>query len=230
MDVRLAPSKPIAPALLVDQVFETLRERIARGELAPGQQLRIREVASSLGTSEMPVREAVRRLAQAGLLSAEPYRGATVRMLTIEDLEHIYDVRIMLEPEAGRQGAIRADEAVVEVMRRHWSLLQTAADQGDVAESVSQDEQLLTALYAAGRNDVLAGLVSGLWDGCRPYRNLWAHNAVAQGVAAWDHIPALIDAVARRDAEEVFGVLHRTYQDARSVVRRLLDNQEGVHR
>lgn len=142
-------------SLLADQVFEVLRGWISRGDWQPGKQLRIRQVASLVGTSETPVREAFRRLAEAGLIVIEPYKGATVRVLRIDDLERIYDVRIMLEPEAGRQGAVDADAEVVETMRRHWQLLGSASARGDIVTAVAEDEHLLNALYGAGQNQVL---------------------------------------------------------------------------
>lgn len=218
----------VKPSLLTDQVFEALRSRIARGDWAPGEQLRIREIAALLGTSEMPVREAFRRLAQAGLLTVEPYKGATVRALKIDELEHVYDLRVMLEPEAGRLGALRADAGVVDAMRHHWRLIQTASASGDVAESVAEDERLLGALYDAGTNTVLAGLVRGLWGTCRPYKNLWVAAAVKHGLATWDHVPLLIDAAARNDSAAAFEILQQTYRDARATLRQLLDEQTGT--
>lgn len=220
----------VGSVLLADQVFERLRKWITGGEWQPGKQLRIREVAALVGTSEMPVREAFRRLAQAGLIVVEPYKGATVRVLRIDDLEHIYDVRIMLEAEAGRQGAQRADGAVVETMRRHWELVQVASERGDVMEAVAEDENVLSALYDAGENDVLTGLVRTLWDTCRPYKFLWVSNAVEQGLATWSHIPDLIDAASHNDSHLAFRILERTYRDARATVRHLLDRQTGANR
>jgi DNA-binding GntR family transcriptional regulator len=206
-------------------VFEALRQRITRGEWEPGTQLRIKEVAALVGTSEMPVREAFRRLAQAGLIVLEPYKGATIPVLHLSDLEHIYDVRIMLEAEAGRQGALCATPAVVATMREHWLLVQEASERGDVVGAVLEDENVLGALYGAGENDVLVGLVRTVWDSCRPYKGLWVSNAVEHGLATWSHIPALIDAASHNDSHLAFRILERTYLDARATVRQLLDRQ-----
>lgn len=106
----------VTSSLLADQVFDRLRSWITSGQWKPGTQMRIREVAAKVGTSEMPVREAFRRLEQAGLIVIEPYRGARVPLLTIDELEHVYDVRVMLEPQAARLGANLADAAVVAEM------------------------------------------------------------------------------------------------------------------
>ncbi|MDL9938649.1 GntR family transcriptional regulator [Gordonia sp. ABSL1-1] len=209
--------------LLTDQVFHALHERIATGEWAPGKPLRIREVATLVGTSEMPVREAFRRLEQAGLIHIEPYRGATVRQLSIEELEHTYDVRILLEPAAARAGGEYADDRVVDAMRGQLDRLQQASARGDVAAAVAEDEQLLTTLYTAGPNQLLTTMVRGLWDSCRPYKNIWAANAAERGVSTWSHLTDLIDAAERNDGVAAAGILDRTYRSARSTVRELLD-------
>ncbi len=220
----------VGSSLLADQVFSVLRHWITRGEWQPGKQLRIREVAALVGTSEMPVREAFGRLSQAGLIDIEPYKGATVRALSIDELEHIYEVRIMLEAEAGRQGAQRADAAVVEAMRRHWELLQAASERGAIVEAVVEGENVLGALYDAGENDLLTGLVRTLWDMCRPYKSLWVSNAIEHGLSSWGHMPALIDAASNNDSHQAYRILERTYMDARALLRKLLDRQTGTNR
>ncbi|MFC9362310.1 GntR family transcriptional regulator [Rhodococcus sp. NPDC057014] len=217
----------VSSSLLADQVFEALRGWIAQGEWEPGKQLRIREVAAQVGTSDMPVREAFRRLEQAGLIVVEPYRGATVRVLSIDELEHVYDIRIMLEPAAARDGVERCDDGVLEQMHHHWGLLQAASERGDVVEAVRQDEHLLMALYSAGPNDVLLKMVRELWDTCRPYKSLWVTNAIEHGLATWSHITHLLDAVERHDSDAAHSILDRTYRDARATVRQLLDTQSG---
>lgn len=218
----------VSSSPLADQVFEVLRQRITRGEWAPGSHLRIKEVAALVGTSEMPVREAFRRLAQAGLIVLEPYKGATIPALHVSDLEHIYDVRILLEAEAGRQGAQRISADGVDVMRRHWVLLQKASARGDIVDAVVEDENVLSTLYGAGENDILVGLVKTIWDNCRSYKSLWVSNALEQGLATWSHIPALIDAAAHNDSHLAFRILERTYIDARAVLRQLMERQTGT--
>jgi DNA-binding GntR family transcriptional regulator len=213
----------VASSLLADQVHAALRGWIADGSWAPGKRLRLREVAALVGTSEMPVREAFRRLEQAGLITVEPYKGATVRTLSIDELEQIYDVRIMLEGEAARLGAAEAGAQVVETMTTHWQLLQAASERGDVTGAVTEDERVLDAVYAVGRNHVIQRLVHELWDGCRPYKSLWSVNAIEQGLAAWAHVPRLIEAVSRQDAEAAGSIMERTYREARATVRSLLE-------
>lgn len=83
-------------------VAKQLREGILKGEYPGGTALRQEELASSLGVSRMPVREALRQLAAEGLLILYPHRGAVVAELSSAELEEIYQMRSVLEPLALR--------------------------------------------------------------------------------------------------------------------------------
>ena len=77
----------VAPAaLLTDRVFDTIHAAIMSGELPAGTQLKVRDLADQVGTSVMPVREAIRRLEESGLAVREPHKGAVVKTLTMTEL------------------------------------------------------------------------------------------------------------------------------------------------
>ena len=86
----------LKPTLLTDQVYAVLHEAIISGEMPAGSRLRVRDLAEQVGTSVMPVREAIRRLEEAGLAEREPHKGAVVKGLTLAELVHVYDVRRLL--------------------------------------------------------------------------------------------------------------------------------------
>ena len=88
------------PLLLTDQVFSAIHEAIMSGDIPAGARLRIRDLAAQLGTSPMPVREAIGRLEQAGLAQRVPHKGAVVIDLSPAELVHVYDTRLLLEMEA----------------------------------------------------------------------------------------------------------------------------------
>ncbi|TYL49900.1 GntR family transcriptional regulator [Nocardioides sp. BGMRC 2183] len=214
----------VAPAPLAEQVFTTLREWIVIGELRPGQRLRVRDLADAVGTSVMPVRDAIRRLVECGLAEHEAYKGARVRELDAAELENIYAVRILVEGEAARLGAVSATPGVVEQMREHWSELDRAARSGDVSEALRRDELLLSTLYVAGENDVLVSVVSNLWDKVRPYKVVWATAATGRGdLSMWHFAPELIEAVTANDAAGAEAIMRDTYAAARSAILATLE-------
>ena len=86
-----------------EAVLDAIRHAILAGELRPGQSLVETELAQLLGVSKTPVREALKTLAGAGLVTMSPYRGATVRAIDAASAAAIYDLRLLLEPEAVRR-------------------------------------------------------------------------------------------------------------------------------
>ncbi len=178
----------------------------------------------------MPVREAISRLEESGLVVREPYKGAVVRGLTQQELEQAYDVRILLEGDCARLSAIAIEPDRVAAMEEHWRELEAAALAGDVHEALRRDEQLLATLYAAGGNKVALEIIRGLWDRCRPYKVLWASTSEFRGgVRIWHYKPDLIDAARRNDGEAAEGILRTSYEEAKGALRRIIE-QDGESR
>ena len=82
---------------LAQQIRAALMEQILSGELSPGTRLKDGDVAAQFGTSNTPVREALRELAKDGLVEIQPYRGCLVRRMDLDELAEIFDVRVALE-------------------------------------------------------------------------------------------------------------------------------------
>ncbi|OIR00408.1 HTH-type transcriptional regulator McbR [mine drainage metagenome] len=105
--------KPVErPLALSDQVYQTLRANVRNGKILPGQALQEVQLAAQLGVSRTPVREALTRLASDGLVTADG-RSFVVPSLTIADVDDIYEVRSLLEPEALRRVAAQTANPVV---------------------------------------------------------------------------------------------------------------------
>ncbi|MDO5696437.1 MAG: GntR family transcriptional regulator [Dermatophilus congolensis] len=217
-------STAVQAAPLADQVFNTLHGWIVDGELRPGQRLRVRDLAEAVGTSVMPVREAIRRLVESGLAESEPYKGARVRRLDVDELEHAYDVRILLEGEGARLGALAGDDGLADRMHEHWLELRRYADAGDVGAALAQDELLLEELYAASGNEILVGIIRGLWDKCRPYKVAWATAGPGEGeLGIWHYKPELVSAVRARDGDSAAQILRTSYLEAKATIRESLE-------
>jgi DNA-binding GntR family transcriptional regulator len=213
---------------LAKQVFNTLRGWIVSGSLEPGSRLRVRDVAEMVGTSVMPVREAIRQLSEAGLVIHEPYKGARVRGLSTAELEQAYDVRRLLEGEAARLGAASADATVVAGMRAHHEALTAAAQAGDVTETLHRDEELLDELYRLADNPILLEIVHSLWDRCRPYKALWAGGPDRLGqVEIWAYQTSLIDAVEANDGKTAETIVRDLYAGAKVALRAMLTSSDA---
>lgn len=111
---------------LPDQLTEIVRERILSGAAAPDTPLRQDGLAAELGVSKIPLREAMARLEQEGLLRSETNRGYFVRGLDAAEAEEIFALRLQLEPAAAAKGALRATAAEQEVARIALATLDAA--------------------------------------------------------------------------------------------------------
>ncbi len=95
-------SSSIRRQSLTSAVAERLREKIVRGEIKEGEQLRQDAIAAQFQVSRIPVREALRQLEAEGLISIVPHRGAVVSLLSCDEIEEIFEMRAVLEPEVLR--------------------------------------------------------------------------------------------------------------------------------
>lgn len=184
-----------------DQVFSAMHHAIISGELRAGTRLRIRDLAAELGTSVMPVREAIRRLEEMGLVESEPYRGAIVKGFTERELLDLYGARRLLEIEATVQGAARVSAGGQDVMRTVYDEMAAAIDARDALGYLARDEDFLAIVYDASGNAILPELIRGLWHRCRTYKILGAQEALDSGDTAslLTYQQQLLQAVADED-------------------------------
>ncbi|MEV6699362.1 GntR family transcriptional regulator [Streptomyces sp. NPDC051453] len=210
-------SKRLEPAAsMADRVYAVLHESIMSGEFPVGYRLRIRDLAALVGTSEMPVREAIRRLEEAGFAERAPHRGSVVKGLDLAELVHAYDVRLLLEVEATRLGAERIDKAGITAMREGLVSMRQAIADGQVMDYLDRDEAVLGVLYEASGNPVLVDTVRSLWGQCRAYKTVGARFALdrPQDDALWRHQARLVETVEAGDAEGAAAVTRESLASA----------------
>jgi DNA-binding GntR family transcriptional regulator len=209
-------SKRVESTLLTDQVYSMIHEAILNGDLPAGSRLRIRDLAAQVGTSVMPVREAIRRLEEAGLAEREPHKGAVVKSLTLEELVHVYDVRRLLEVEAARLGSQKITPEDVDKMQDEYSQMRAAIAEGRVIALLDHDEEMLATLYNASGNPVLVQMIRALWQQCRAYKIVGAQGSLNDGGddSLWRYQQDLIAAARNHDAVAAASVNDASLLDA----------------
>ena len=115
---------------LSDRVFEIVREQIVTGRLADNAPIRQDALAAELGISKIPLREALARLEQEGLLKSQANRGFFVRSLNRVEADEVYALRLKLEPDVMALAAERADEAEHQVAINTLATLYQVTDEG----------------------------------------------------------------------------------------------------
>ncbi|WP_394622247.1 GntR family transcriptional regulator [Lentzea sp. JNUCC 0626] len=144
------------PASRTDFVLESIKEAILYGKLKPGQALVETDLAASLNVSKTPVREALKTLAGSGLVVMSPYKGATVRTVDAAMAASVYDVRLLMEPEALRRAVAR---------RADFSEARSALhDTEDLTLRNLANRRFHRALYAGCGNPLMIQILDGLHD------------------------------------------------------------------
>lgn len=131
-----------------ERAFTTLRESILSGRLEPGSQHSVYRLADELGVSRTPVREAVLRLADAGLVTIERNRGVRVRGVTVEDVLEVFTLRLLLEVPATAYAATHADGDQRTELSSRLAAMDDAAARDDHAAFEEQDRALHAAIHA----------------------------------------------------------------------------------
>ncbi len=142
-------------SLLRDGVYQRLRNAIVDGTFAPGEQLKDQELAAWLGVSRTPVREALLRLAQGGLVVAQPGRSTVVSPLDVRDTRDARDVVAAMHELAAREAVPAVGDADVAAMRDANRRFAAAVAADDVEAALRADDELHGVLVRLAGNRAL---------------------------------------------------------------------------
>jgi len=147
-------------ASLAETVYGSVRTAIVLGKYRPNERLVESELATVLGASRTPVREALQRLASEGLV-IKGRQGFRVREFTLAEIREVYEVRIALEGCASRLAATRATDTQLdeldEIVHAHDRLL-NGAPRVEVSQIIELNDRFHNGVIASGGNERLAAL------------------------------------------------------------------------
>ena len=183
---------------LREQVRDALLRDILRGVFAPGDRLVEMKIARDLGTSQAPVREALRELEALGFITSQPHRGAVVGDVWRRGLHEIYAVRGGLEELATRLATPRLRGDVC-ALQREVDAMKSAALDGDVDALIAHSYRFHRAILEASDNLLLLSVWQGLHIETRTTITMMAPGIDLMAVAI-SHQP-IVDAIASGDVE-----------------------------
>lgn len=197
-------------------VRETLRQAILNGDLAGGTRLVQAELAERLEVSTTPVREALRDLASEGLIQFDPHRGGVVSEIKIEELEEIYNLRILLEVEAVR---LATENMTSECLDRARAIHERMQSVPQSAEWVMLNREFHMTIYEASNSPRLVAILQGLIDSSMMYVGAaWRVLPDIREQGGADH-EELLNQLAAGDAEGAASVIKRHMTIATSILR-----------
>lgn len=199
----------IGRRLLRDDVYGRLRDAIVDGSFAPGEQLRDGELAAWLGVSRTPVREALLRLAEAGLVVARPGSSTTVSSLDLRDVRGARDVVAAMHQVAVREAVRNLTEDDLEAMREANREFRAAIEAGDVEAALRADDALHHVPVAVAANRALTSVLDQFTPVLRRAERL--RFSSLGGRASFARHDELIRLCAAGDADEAAAVAFDTW-------------------
>lgn len=146
---------PRTHTALRDVAIRFLRRKILSGGLPPGARLNEVDLAEEIGISKTPIREAILDLARTGLVTINPYRGASVLTLDRSLIQAVYDARLVIEEAAVRRAVPRLTDADLTDLERHLDAVGEAVAAGDEFLASQEDIAFHTLLYDRAEHSVL---------------------------------------------------------------------------
>lgn len=144
--------------LLHYELTERMRTFIERGDLTPGQKIPEKELCEQLGVSRTPLREALKVLASEGLITLRVNRGATVRILKLEELEEVFPVMGALEALAGEIACEKITEAELQEIRQLHEAMVVHWKKGELQPYFKLNRRIHEAIFDATSNETLKSL------------------------------------------------------------------------
>jgi len=152
-----APIRPIVHENLDDKIYASVRDMLVSGQFEPGSRIVQEDLAASLGVSRTPLINALKRLAQDGLLEWIPRRGIFVRQLDLAELISLFEVRERLEPLAAELAAPRIEPAEAAEMQAQWRAMDALPDTDEAHRAfVDLDRRFHWRLIELAANPYLA--------------------------------------------------------------------------
>ena len=212
----------VARTSFAEQAYVALLDAIVGGDLQPGARLRDGEIAEQLGVSRTPVREALRRLEDEGLVETERNAATRVAPVRPDRIADAFPVVAALLALATRLGVPALSDADLERMERHDRERTEALRAGDVLGAIAADDRFHAVLLAASRNAEVERLLARVMPHIRRLDLLHFEALTRDDAAAGDHAE-IVAACRRGDAWEAARLVEASFLRLGEHMRALLD-------
>ena len=210
---------------LRDVVFQTLRGAILKGDLKPGERLMELQLASKLGVSRTPIREAIRMLEQEGLAVTIPRKGAEVAKMTEKDMEDVLEIRLSLEGLAVRLSCEKITAGTLQELKVAMDEFEEKTKCGQVVEIAKADVKFHDILYQASNNPKLQQLLSNLREQMYRYRVEYLKDESIYPRLIEEH-QKMYDALKAKDSALAGSYVERHLHNQAEAVKKIIREQE----
>lgn len=187
---------------LASQIYENLREQLMSATFQPGQRLKIRELAKTMGTSETPVREALIQLVRDRALEMKEGYFIRVRRLSLAEYTELRDIRLSLEPLAAERAVPLLDNAAIKQLTESHRQLMRAEKTKDYRAALQHNFDFHFGIYRRSGMPQLTELLDRIWVQVGPMMNFLYPHGHPRYDGAHQHVNVL-RALQQRDVQAV---------------------------
>ena len=210
---------------LRDVVFNTLREAILKGDLKPGERLMELQLASKLGVSRTPIREAIRMLEQEGLAVTTPRKGAEVAKMTLKDMEDVLEIRDALDELAVRIACQKISDEQLRELEDMKERFEKSTQTGNVKKIAEADVTFHDVIYEATGNPKLVTLLNNLREQVYRYRVEYIKDPKNYPTLIAEH-EAILESLKNRDVKNAVEAMHVHVANQAEAVKTVIQEQE----
>lgn len=202
---------------LRELVFTTLRQAILKGEIQPGERLMEIQLAEKMGVSRTPIREAIRKLANEGLVTMIPRKGAVVAGISEKMLMDVLQVRMTLEKMAYECAFKCINDEQIEQLKEAEKEFEEAIKSNDLVKITEVDEKFHFIIYNAAQNDKLKEILTNLRENMYRYRMEYAKNRESREQLIKEH-NEMIETLIKRDSVEGLKIVEEHIRNQEKVI------------
>ena len=199
---------------LQERVYQELKRAMMQGRFAPGSALPLRSVAAAMGTSLMPVREALRQLAAERAVEVLPNRAFAIPKMTRAILADLGRTRLLIEGEAARLAALRQGPRIADQLIALRDKITEATGAHDRAAYRSYNQEFHFCIYSAAGSPVMLHVIETLWLQAGPYLNLSFSDASGSPIVSQIRHEEAIEAMQKGDGEAARDAIMADISDA----------------
>lgn len=205
-------------------VYEALRKGIIEGKLRPGQKIIMREVAKEFGLSDIPVREAIRRLESDGFVSFTPHIGAIVSKIDEHEFVETYLIRIELESLATRLAAPHISSSDIEYLINKNNEMKNALNENKYEKVGMINRDFHLRIYRAAPYPHLYQLIVSLWERVERTQSVFAY-APERATASVSEHEKIIDALRRKNVTLAENLVKKQKSRTMSALEKFIKNK-----
>ena len=215
--------KAVGKSLPVGEVaYTSLKQAIVKGDLHPGQRLVESKLSALMLISRIPVREAIKKLEQDGLVEKLAKGGFIVKNPSREEIEETFGIRAVLEGFAAGLATRRMDPAILKKLEVTLEWYRDALNQGDIAKMTRMNDQLDDIIFGASGNKRLCALIGNFRDFISRYRRVLLTCLEYAAISLSDH-EKIVGAMREGDPEKVEQLMRRHLIRGREILIKDMD-------